>query len=91
MTKRFRCRICLYIHEGEEVAKRCPVCCVGPDEFEEVDAQGNAIKCDLRGECGMWYCSVCNCDCMEGTFDDIADDWLCPECGSWKELLRLKK
>ena len=91
MPRRFRCRVCLYVHEGDAPPKRCPLCCVGPDEFEEIDGEGNALVCDKSGECGLWYCSVCNTDCHDGACDEVADDWLCPECGSWKELLRLKK
>lgn len=91
MTRRFRCRICLYIHEGEEAPKRCPVCCVGPEEFEEIDSEGNVIQCDSSGVCGVWCCSVCKTDCHDGSYDEIDEEWTCPECGSWKELLRLKK
>ncbi len=91
MEKKVRCRICLYIHEGDKPPKRCPWCSVGPDEFEEIDAEGNAIKTDQSNACGSWCCSVCGHDCHEGAYGEIADDWLCPECGSWKELLKLRE
>lgn len=34
--KKWRCIICGYIHEGPTPPDECPLCGVGPDEFEEV-------------------------------------------------------
>jgi rubrerythrin len=34
--KKWRCVVCDYIHEGDEPPEVCPVCGVGPDQFEEV-------------------------------------------------------
>jgi len=34
--KKFRCKVCGYIHEGTEPPEICPVCGVGPEEFEEI-------------------------------------------------------
>lgn len=34
--KRWRCMVCGYIHEGEAPPDRCPLCGVGPEEFEPV-------------------------------------------------------
>lgn len=36
MTKKFRCIVCDYIHEGENAPDECPLCGVGPEQFEEV-------------------------------------------------------
>ena len=36
MTKKFRCVVCGYIHEGETAPQECPLCHVGPDQFEEI-------------------------------------------------------
>lgn len=33
---RWRCKVCGYIHEGEEPPEVCPVCGVGPEEFEKI-------------------------------------------------------
>ena len=36
--KKFVCTVCGYIYEGDElpVDYECPLCFVGPDQFEEV-------------------------------------------------------
>ena len=36
MTKKFRCLVCGYIHEGETAPEECPLCGVGPEDFVEV-------------------------------------------------------
>lgn len=36
MVKKFRCLVCGYIHEGETAPEECPLCHVGPDQFEEI-------------------------------------------------------
>ncbi|MFH1531261.1 MAG: rubredoxin-like domain-containing protein [Pseudomonadota bacterium] len=34
-TKKWRCLICGYIHEGPEPPAACPLCGAGPDQFVE--------------------------------------------------------
>ena len=36
MVKKFRCLVCGYIHEGENAPEECPLCLVGPENFEEL-------------------------------------------------------
>ena len=36
MTKKYRCIVCGYIHEGETAPEECPLCGVGPEDFVEV-------------------------------------------------------
>lgn len=36
MAKKFKCLVCGYIHEGETAPEECPLCYVGPEDFEEV-------------------------------------------------------
>ncbi len=33
--KKFVCKVCGYVHEGENAPDKCPVCGVGADKFEE--------------------------------------------------------
>ena len=33
---KWRCKICDYIHEGEAPPDECPLCGVGPEEFEQI-------------------------------------------------------
>ena len=42
MTK-YRCTVCGYIHEGENAPHECPVCHVGPEKFEELVQNGEAL------------------------------------------------
>ena len=37
MTKKFRCLVCGYIHEGETAPEECPLCHVGAEQFEEIE------------------------------------------------------
>ena len=37
MTKKFRCLVCGYIHEGETAPQECPLCHVGPEDFEQLE------------------------------------------------------
>ncbi len=34
--KKFVCTVCDYVYEGDELDYECPLCGVGPDQFEEV-------------------------------------------------------
>ena len=38
MTKKWRCKVCGYVHEGAEPPERCPVCGVDRTQFEPVAA-----------------------------------------------------
>ncbi len=29
------CKVCGYVHEGDQPPEECPVCGVGPEEFEQ--------------------------------------------------------
>ena len=47
MEKKFRCLVCGYIHEGPEAPQECPLCHVGPDQFEEiVETEGELTWAD---------------------------------------------
>ena len=47
MTKKFRCLVCGYIHEGETAPEECPLCHVGPEDFEEiVETEGELTWAD---------------------------------------------
>ena len=37
--KKFVCTVCGYVHEGDTPPEECPLCGVGPDQFEEVEEQ----------------------------------------------------
>ncbi|MBQ8864477.1 MAG: NADH peroxidase [Rikenellaceae bacterium] len=43
MTKKFRCLVCGYVHEGAEAPEKCPICKVGKDKFVEVVETGDSL------------------------------------------------
>ena len=34
--KKYVCKVCGYVHEGDSAPEKCPVCNAGPDKFEEM-------------------------------------------------------
>ena len=43
MAKKFRCKVCGYIYEGDAAPAECPVCHVKADKFEEIVATEGAL------------------------------------------------
>ena len=41
-TKKFKCKVCGYVHEGDKAPEKCPVCQAPSTEFEEVTEGGGA-------------------------------------------------
>ena len=41
-TKKFKCKVCGYVHEGNEAPEKCPVCGAPKSEFEEIVEGGAA-------------------------------------------------
>ena len=41
LMKKFVCDVCGYVYEGEELPENfeCPLCSVGPEHFQEEDAE----------------------------------------------------
>ncbi len=70
-AKKYKCKVCGYIHEGELPADfRCPICGVGADMFEEIqEAPAAAVP--------KYKCKVCGY-IHEG---ELPADFRCPICG----------
>jgi len=80
MMKKWRCKVCGYIHEGDTPPDVCPICAVGPEEFVLfVDEPAPAGAKPKR-----WKCTVCDY-IHEG--DEPPD--VCPVCGVGKEFFVL--
>lgn len=47
-TKKFRCKVCGYVHEGDKAPEKCPVCQAPASEFEEIVEGGVAKKKGLN-------------------------------------------
>jgi Na+-transporting NADH:ubiquinone oxidoreductase subunit C len=41
-TKKFRCKVCGYVHEGNSAPEKCPMCQAPQSEFEEIVEEGAA-------------------------------------------------
>ncbi len=47
------CKVCGYTHEGPEAPAECPICHVGPENFEKVE-ENKAEMAETK-----WVCTVC--------------------------------
>jgi len=47
--KKWKCRVCGYIHAGNEPPEKCPVCGAGADEFFEVGPEGEELASMIAG------------------------------------------
>ena len=43
-TKKFRCKVCGYVHEGDKAPEKCPVCSAPASEFEELAAEKKGLN-----------------------------------------------
>ena len=43
-SKKFRCKVCGYVHEGDKAPEKCPVCQAPASEFEEITEGGAPAK-----------------------------------------------
>ena len=89
----WRCRICGYVYEGEELPPDyiCPLCKHGAVDFEKIEP--------LKGESDMkkYVCDVCGYVYDEAAGDpdngiapgtkweDLPEDFVCPLCGVGKD------
>ena len=47
-TKKFKCKVCGYVHEGDKAPEKCPVCQAPASEFEEITEDAPAKKKGLN-------------------------------------------
>lgn len=78
--KKWRCKVCGYIHEGETPPDVCPLCGVGPEEFVLYVDEAAPIGAKPK----RWKCTVCDY-IHEG--DEPPD--VCPVCGVGREMFVL--
>lgn len=78
--KKWVCKVCGYVHEGDSPPAVCPVCGVGPEEFVPAPASIEATKRSAK----RWKCTVCDY-IHEG--DEPPET--CPVCGVGKEFFVL--
>ena len=84
MTKKFRCLVCGYIHEGENAPEACPLCHVGPDQFEEiVETEGDLTWAD---EHRLGVAQGVDPEILKGLRDHFAGE--CSEVGMYLAMSR---
>ena len=44
MSKKFRCTVCGYIHEGDAAPEKCPLCKVPAEKFVEIEEKDGALE-----------------------------------------------
>ena len=76
--KKWRCKVCGYIHEGETPPDVCPVCGVGPEEFEPIESDPAPAKPK------RWKCTVC-----DYIHEGEEPPEVCPVCGVGREMFVL--
>jgi len=61
VTKKWRCRVCGYVHEGDAPPEVCPVCGVGASEFVMVqEEREQAGPSPAPAGQKRWKCTVCD-------------------------------
>ena len=84
MIKKFRCLVCGYIHEGETAPEECPLCHVGPDQFEEiVETEGELTWAD---EHKIGVAKGVDPEILKGLRDHFAGE--CSEVGMYLAMSR---
>ena len=48
-TKKFKCELCGYIHEGDKAPASCPKCGAGADAFTEIVEAGAEAPAKKKG------------------------------------------
>ncbi len=82
----FRCTVCAYVHEGAAPPDACPVCGVGPELFEPMQAPAPAADPSPAppapaSSAGVWRCTVCSY-----VHQGVAPPEACVVCGVGPEL-----
>ena len=84
MDKKFRCIVCGYIHEGNEKPEECPLCHVGPDQFEELVTTGEALTWADEHKIGV--AQGVDPEILKGLRDHFAGE--CSEVGMYLAMSR---
>ncbi len=74
MTKTWKCDICGYVHNGDEVPEFCPVCGAEAIHFSIFIIQSSTPQ---KAAAKVWQCSICD-HIVPGS----APPELCPICGA---------
>ena len=82
MTKKFRCLVCGYVHEGENPPAACPQCRVPAEKFVEIKSEGLQWACEHKLGDGQ----VEDAEVMQGLRDHFNGE--CTEVGMYLAMSR---
>ena len=82
--KKFRCTVCGYIHEGEAAPEQCPLYKVGPEKFEEIVEDGEALS--FADEHRLGVAQGCPDEIWKGLQDHFMGE--CTEVGMYLAMSR---
>ena len=84
MTKKFRCLVCGYVHEGNEAPEKCPLCKVGKDKFVEVVETGEGLA--FADEHKLGVAKGVDAEVLQGLKDHFIGE--CTEVGMYLAMSR---
>ena len=84
MTKKFRCLVCGYVHEGNEAPEQCPLCKVGKDKFVEVVETGEGLA--FADEHKLGVAKGIDAEVLQGLKDHFIGE--CTEVGMYLAMSR---
>ena len=84
MTKKFRCLVCGYVHEGNEAPEKCPLCKVGKDKFVEVVETGDGLA--FADEHKLGVAKGVDAEVLQGLKDHFIGE--CTEVGMYLAMSR---
>lgn len=84
MTKKFRCLVCGYVHEGNEAPEKCPLCKVGKDKFVEVVETGEGLA--FADEHKLGVAKGIDAEVLQGLKDHFIGE--CTEVGMYLAMSR---
>lgn len=82
MSKKFRCLVCGYVHEGDNPPVECPQCHAKSEKFVEVKTEGLVWACEHHLGDGQ----VDDAQIMEGLHDHFMGE--CTEVGMYLAMSR---
>ncbi|MBQ7222675.1 MAG: NADH peroxidase [Bacteroidales bacterium] len=83
MSKKWRCTVCGYIHEGPEPPEKCPLCKAPAEKFEELKDEGGLVWVD---EHKLGVAKGCDEQVWQGLQDHFAGE--CSEVGMYLAMSR---
>lgn len=92
MGKKWVCKVCGYVHEGDAPPEICPLCGVGPDMFEEMIQSSENINVPNSNDNSnihednnikIWECTICGY-----IYEGVQPPEYCPICGVGPELFQ---